>query len=170
MLDAQALKKMFNNNEVTLIDIRESDEHAREAIAGACCCPLSSLSAESVKDYDKEKPVAFHCQSGTRTKQAQQQLQALGFSKVYILEPGLSGWKKAGYETTCNKKAPLPLMRQVQIIVGFMVVLGIILSYTVSPYFNIMSAFFGAGLLFAGVSGFCGLAKVLMLLPYNKKS
>ena len=81
----------------------------------------------------------------------------------------MTAWKKDGNATNKNKNEPLPLMRQVQIIVGFMVILGVVLSYTVSPYFNLLSAFFGAGLLFSGISGFCGLANVLMLLPYNKR-
>ncbi|MGK8251302.1 YgaP-like transmembrane domain [Moraxella lacunata] len=33
-----------------------------------------------------------------------------------------------------------------------------------------VSGFVGAGLLFAGVTGFCGMARVLALLPYNRVS
>ena len=77
-------------------------------------------------------------------------------------------WKQQHKPTQLNRNAPLPIMRQVQIIVGFMVLLGIVLAYFVSPGFMFISAFFGAGLLFAGISGTCGLAKLLMLLPYNK--
>lgn len=68
-----------------------------------------------------------------------------------------------------NVKEPLPIMRQVQIIVGFMVLLGVVLSFTVSQYFAILSGFFGAGLLFAGLTGTCGLAVMLEFLPYNKR-
>ncbi|BCD91223.1 sulfurtransferase [Francisella halioticida] len=56
-----------------------------------------------------------------------------------------------------------------KIIVGFMVILGVVLSFTVSQYFAILSGFFGAGLLFAGLSGTCGLAIMLEFLPYNKR-
>ncbi len=60
-------------------------------------------------------------------------------------------------------------MRQVQIIVGFMVLLGVVLSFTVSQYFAILSGFFGASLLFVGLTGIYGLAVMLEFLPYNKR-
>ena len=66
-----------------------------------------------------------------------------------------------------NVKENLPIMRQVQIIVGFMVLLGVVLSFTVSQYFAILSCFFGAGLLFVGLAGICSLAVMLEFLPYN---
>ena len=42
-----------------------------------------------------------------------------------------------------------------------MVLLGVVLSFAVSQYFAFLSGFFGVGLLFADLSGACGLAKVL---------
>ena len=92
----------------------------------------------------------------------------LGLNDFFILSGGLTAWKKQGQPTRINTKEPLPIMRQVQIVVGFMVLLGVVLGYVVSPWFHLLSAFFGGGLLFAGLSGTCALANVLMLLPYNK--
>jgi hypothetical protein len=63
-----------------------------------------------------------------------------------------------------------PLTRQVQIAAGSMVVLGVILGVTVSPLFYALSGFVGAGLVFAGVTGTCGLASVLRLMPWNRPS
>mgnify|MGYP006423315349 CR=1 FL=1 len=168
-IDSKKTQELLASGGAILIDIREADEHAREHIKDAQCLPLSTFSGDCLNSYSKDTPIIFHCQSGNRTKQAEDKFSSLGFKNVYILSGGMNAWKKDGHTTNTNKNEPLPLMRQVQIIVGFMVVLGIVLSYTVSPYFNLLSAFFGAGLLFAGISGFCGLANVLMLLPYNKK-
>jgi len=148
-----------------LIDIRSESEHLREKISEAECMPIEKISDEQ---FGKDDILVFHCQSGNRTQQLQKIISKIHCKEIYILEGGISAWKKSSYPTELDNKAPLPLMRQVQIIVGFMVVLGVILSYTVSPYFNLLSAFFGAGLLFAGLSGYCGLARILMLLPYNK--
>lgn len=61
-------------------------------------------------------------------------------------------------------------MRQVQITAGSIVLLGAILSATVHPAFIWLSAFIGAGLLFAGASGWCGMAKLLGLMPWNRKA
>jgi hypothetical protein len=40
----------------------------------------------------------------------------------------------------------------------------------VSPWFLLISAFFGAGLTFAGATGTCGLALRLMEMPWNRLS
>jgi hypothetical protein len=48
-----------------------------------------------------------------------------------------------------------------------MVLTGIGLGLAVSPWFLALAAFFGAGLTFAGATGTCGLALLLMRLPWN---
>lgn len=151
---------------VKLIDIRTADEHRRECIECAHHITVDDIHKADIKD---DEIVVLHCQSGNRTNQAAGKVKNLNAKAVYLLDGGIGAWKQHNQPTKKDEKAPLPLMRQVQIIVGFMVVLGVILSFTVSQYFAILSGFFGAGLLFAGVTGFCGLARVLMILPYNKK-
>jgi hypothetical protein len=59
------------------------------------------------------------------------------------------------------------LQRQVQIAAGSLVVLGVLLAVTLSPWFVLLSAFVGGGLVFAGVSGTCALAEVLAMMPWN---
>lgn len=162
------LQSLYSNNEVVVIDIRNQDEYKREHILGAHNIPLGNIDREKVGGIAKEKKVVFHCQSGNRTRQHQKQLLDLGINEVYILEKGINDWKSNNGELKVDKKSPFPIMRQVQIIIGFMVILGIILSYFVSPYFNLLSGFFGLGLLFAGITGTCGLANMLMLLPFNQ--
>jgi hypothetical protein len=89
---------------------------------------------------------------------------------VYILEGGLDGWKKAGLPVVTDATQPLELQRQVQIGAGFIIVLGVILGSTVAPAWYALSGFVGAGLIMAGVTGFCGLARILMKMPWNKKA
>ncbi len=156
---------LCQNQRVKLIDIRTPGEYINEHIKGAINKTLDELNSYV---FSEDEVVVFHCQSGNRTLQAEGFFAQLPFKKVYILKGGINAWKKANLQTIIKTKAPFPIMRQVQIIVGFMVILGIMLSYTVSPWFNILSAFFGAGLLFAGLSGTCALANVLMFLPFNK--
>jgi hypothetical protein len=40
---------------------------------------------------------------------------------------------------------------------------------TVSPWFLAISGFVGCGLMFAGISGWCGMAKLLAVMPWNKQ-
>jgi rhodanese-related sulfurtransferase len=61
-------------------------------------------------------------------------------------------------------------MRQVQIAAGSLVLLGLILSQLVAPAWILLTWFVGAGLTFAGISGFCGMARLLALMPWNRVS
>ena len=45
-----------------------------------------------------------------------------------------------------------------------------VLGWLVSPWFFGLSAFVGAGLAFAGLSGTCAMARILALLPYNRQT
>ena len=68
-----------------------------------------------------------------------------------------------------DKSQPLPLMRQVQIVAGVLILLGVALGYAFSSGFFLLSAFVGAGLTFAGITGFCGMARLLALMPWNRR-
>jgi hypothetical protein len=56
----------------------------------------------------------------------------------------------------------------VQIAAGSLVVLGIVLGFAIHPAFFGLSALMGAGLTFAGVTGFCGMARLLSIMPWNR--
>jgi rhodanese-related sulfurtransferase len=154
-----------------LVDIRERDEHARERIEGARHHAVSIL--------DRDHParpgddvLIFHCRSGARTTQNAQRI-ASGIPagvETYILEGGIDAWKKAGLPVVFDRKAPIPVMRQVQMVAGGLVVVGAVLGAAVSPAFYLLSAFVGAGLVFAGATGFCGMARVLELMPWNRRA
>lgn len=167
-IDAKTAKTWIDRGEAVLIDIREGDEYAREHIAGAHLTPLSGFD-EADFPHSRDRTAVFLCASGTRTASAAPQILACGFREVYQLKGGLAGWKQAGLETRVNRKAPISIMRQVQIIAGSLVLLGVILGWFVSPWFFALSAFVGAGLAFAGISGTCAMASLLGLLPYNRR-
>ncbi len=167
-IDAQSLANRMKNGELTLIDIREPDEFAREHIAGAVSLPLSRLEAGHVA-LRSTRPVAFTCRTGMRTNANCDRLAAQVGEPAFVLQGGLAAWKLAGLSTHADRKAPLEIMRQVQITAGSIVVLGAILSATVNPAFIWLSAAIGAGLTFAGASGWCGMATFLALMPWNRR-
>lgn len=162
-ISAIEAKRFIESGAAILIDIRETDEHAREHVLGARLAPLSSIDAHDF-DRDHDKIAIFHCKSGMRTQANAATLLARGFPKAFFLEGGLEGWKKQNYPVHANRKAPLEIMRQVQITAGSLVVLGAL----VHPAFYGLSAFVGAGLTFAGASGWCGLATLLKAMPWNR--
>lgn len=151
-----------------LVDIRSADEYAREHIAQARHIPVGQLAADATA-LKEATTVIFHCRSGNRTKMNTAVLSACVPCDAYVLEGGLDAWKKAGLPVIADPSQPLELQRQVQIAAGSAVVLGTVLGAAVSPWFLMLSGFVGAGLVFAGVSGFCGLARVLMKMPWNQR-
>ena len=104
-----------------------------------------------------------------RTAGACDRLAARVTGDAYVLSGGLDGWTKAGLPVATDAKAPMEIMRQVQIAAGSLVLLGVVLGFAVAPAFFGLSAFVGAGLTFAGATGFCGMARLLMLAPWNRR-
>jgi rhodanese-related sulfurtransferase len=151
-----------------LIDVREADEHARERIPGARHLPLSRLDAADFAAH-QGRPVIFHCRSGARTLGNAARLAAsVGGGEAFALAGGLDAWRKAGLPVAADPRAPIELMRQVQIGAGSIVFIGTLLGLTVSPWFFALPLFVGGGLTMAGVTGFCGMAMLLMRAPWNR--
>jgi rhodanese-related sulfurtransferase len=167
-INAKELQAIYKKPDVVIFDIREPDEFAREHIIGAKNAPLSQLDVNQFNTLNDEQVVVFHCQSGNRTRMNENKFKQLKCKTVLVLQNGFAEWKTTGCAITQNAKAPLPIMRQVQMIAGFFVVLGVILGFFISPYFSLFSGFVGLGLMFAGITGYCGMANMLMFLPYNK--
>ena len=166
-VDAKTVRSWLDADRAVLIDIREPDEYIREHIPQAHLVPLSAFNPSDFPG-GRNKIAVFHCQMGGRTKSAAQQILATGFREVYVLQEGLMGWKAAGLPVNVNPRAPISIMRQVQIAAGSLVVLGIGLALLISPWFLGLSAFVGAGLIFSGASGTCMMADILSTMPWNR--
>ena len=150
-----------------LIDIRGADEHARERIPGAINVPVDRI----VDLRCDGRPVVFHCRSGMCTAAHAGQLgAAAGDVPAYILEGGIDAWRQAGQPIVTDRSKPLEIMRQVQITAGALVLIGVVLGLFVAPAFLGLSAFVGAGLMFAGVTGWCGMANLLRVMPWNRRA
>jgi rhodanese-related sulfurtransferase len=154
-----------------LIDIREADEHARERIPGARHHALSRIDTENPA-RPGDDVLVFHCRSGARTRaNAPRLLAAAGAGcQTYVLEGGIEAWKKAGLPTAVDTRQPIEINRQVQIAAGSLVLAGVVLGALVAPGFYVLSGFVGAGLAFAGISGFCGMARLFALMPWNRRT
>jgi rhodanese-related sulfurtransferase len=151
-----------------LVDIREADEFARENIPGARHHALSRIDAGSPA-RPGDDIVIFHCRSGARTRANAQRLEASASDcEVFVLEGGIEAWKKAGLPTQIDRRQPIEMMRQVQIAAGGLVLAGAALGAIVSPAFYGLSAMVGLGMLLAGVTGSCGMARLLRVMPWNR--
>lgn len=148
-----------------LVDIRAADEHARARIPGAENRPVDTLGR-----IGNAPAVVYHCRSGMRTGTNAALLAAASDCPAYLLEGGLDAWRAAGLPVVEDRKAPMEIMRQVQITAGALVVLGVVLGLMVQPAFFGLAAFVGAGLVFAGTTGWCGMAKLLAMMPWNRRA
>ncbi len=160
-------RKLMAQHNAVLIDIRSADEHARERIAQARHIPAERLAAAGMPAMDAAA-VIYHCHSGNRTALNAQMLASSADCETYALEGGIEGWKKAGLPVETDASRPLELPRQVQIAAGSLILLGAVLGAAVSPWFHALSGAIGTGLIFAGMSGSCGLAHVLLKMPWNR--
>jgi rhodanese-related sulfurtransferase len=166
-IDPKTVQQWMNDGKAVLIDVREPDEYIKEHVPQAHLVPLSGFNPE---DFPKEhdKIAVFHCLSGGRTEASAAQILKTGFREVYQLEGGIKNWRAFGLPVNENAKAPISIMRQVQITAGSLVVLGIVLAVLVNPWFAAISAFVGAGLTQAGFTGNCAMASMLKHMPWNR--
>jgi glyoxylase-like metal-dependent hydrolase (beta-lactamase superfamily II)/rhodanese-related sulfurtransferase len=170
-IDCKSVHEMLKTDAhaLQLLDVRSPMEFSGNALDNAWNIPLEELDKRVTELNTTKAPVVIVCETGNRALMAAQILERRKFSNYKILEGGMKGWIKQGLPHKKGKSV-LPIMRQVQIGAGSLVLIGVTLGTFVNPWFYALSAFVGAGLTFAGVSGFCGMAKILMLLPWNKVS
>ncbi|MBL9094916.1 MAG: rhodanese-like domain-containing protein [Planctomycetaceae bacterium] len=153
-----------------LIDVRTPSEFNELHVVGARNIPLDRLDPQALEAQSsagRDRPLYLICRSGSRGKQACEKLTAAGWSNVVNVEGGTLACESAGLPVVRGKKA-ISLERQVRIAAGFLVVLGAALALTIHPYFIGLSAFVGAGLIFAGVTDTCGMAMCLARMPWNQ--
>ena len=150
---------------VSVVDVRQPMEVAGGGIPGSRCIPLDRIKRAEVPEGD----LVLVCQSGNRSAQAAALVRRRWPGRTVLdLEGGLEAWQQAGLPVERQAGAPLPLMRQVQIAAGTLVLLGLIGSQMLAPAWIALSWFVGAGLVFAGISGVCGMARLLAMMPWNR--
>lgn len=157
------------NAGAVLVDVRSVGEYAREHIEGAVNLPLDQLNRLKLPAVAAATVLVFHCQSGMRTAQNAAELSLIAQGReAYIMEGGLQAWKINGFATVIHHNRPIDLMRQVQIVAGTLALGGAVGGWLVSPWFYLLCGMVGAGLLVAGLTGFCGMARLLLLMPWNQ--
>ncbi len=154
---------------VTICDIRTPQEFAREHIPSSINVPMDQLKSFDFSKF-REKNMLFLCHSGMRTRNAMHIISAKNFSQAACLEGGLEKWKEAGLPVEKNTNIPIDIMRQVQIIAGSMILIGLLGFAFISKYFLLLPLVVSIGQIIAGLTGFCGMAKLLARLPFNKFS
>lgn len=165
-------KEWLENGEAILIDVREADEFKQEHIAYAQSIPLSQIHAFFEKlNLPKGKKLIFHCLKGMRGSKACDVVMANELpetAEVYNIDGGINAWKEAGFAIVKQSNA-MPIFRQVQIAVGLVLLLLSILHLANIANTLVFIAVISLALIFAGLTGWCGLAMLLAKMPWNNK-
>jgi rhodanese-related sulfurtransferase len=91
------LREELGRGELTLVDVRESQEVLRGKIADAIPIPrgiLESQIDQAARRFDQ--PIVLYCASGNRSALAAESLQKMGFSNVRSLAGGWNAWTQSG--------------------------------------------------------------------------
>ena len=156
---------------IDLIDVRTPAEYAEVHAEGARLVPLDRLDVKALlasRQGAPDDPIYFLCRSGARAAKACEALGAAGFTHVLSVEGGTEAWIAAGLPVVRGTRKTIGLERQVRIAAGLLVLLGVVLGWLVHPVAYALSAFVGAGLVFAGVTDTCGMGLLLAKMPWNQ--
>jgi rhodanese-related sulfurtransferase len=167
-------KKLFSENEtLTIIDVRSPMEFKSQSLTGATNIPLDIISCQIVESHvkgltAKDQPVYLICKSGHRAKLAHEKLQQLE-QQLVCIDGGMDVLAQdSSLPIQKDPTARLSLERQVRIAAGSLVLLGVVLGTIFHPAVYLLSAFVGAGLVFAGITDWCGMGLLLAKMPWNK--
>jgi rhodanese-related sulfurtransferase len=151
-----------------VIDVRTPMEFADVHVPQAQSIPLNELEPRSLA-LPRDQPVYLLCRSGQRATKAAQKFVREGYLQPIVVEGGTLAWIEANLPVTRSEVKLISLERQVRIVAGLLVLIGIVLGWLVHGGFFGLSAFVGAGLVFAGVTDFCGMGLLLARMPWNKR-
>jgi len=159
--------------DLTVLDVRTPVEFAEVHVPQARNVPLDQLNPQSLiktGQVPKDQPVYLLCKSGVRASKAAQEFTASGLDNSVVVEGGTLAWIEAGLPVDRSPIKVISLERQVRIAAGSIVLAGVALAIFVHPYFIGLSAFVGVGLIFAGVTDWCGMGLLLAKLPWNTRT
>lgn len=163
-----------------ILDVRTEMEHVTLNLDRPH--DLVTLDKLDPEDYmkrrglDSETPVYILCRSGKRATAAAEKFIAAGYANAYVVEGGILGCeaagepvnKQGGGSTAAGGNAKIiPIEQQVRTAAGALVLLGTALGFA-HPGFLAIPLFVGAGLVYSGITGNCGMALLLAKAPWNK--
>ena len=151
-----------------LLDVREYPEFAGGRLPGARLLPLAELEARA-GELPRDREIVTVCRTGRRSAEAAAKLSQLGFAKVSGLEGGVMAWEQAGFSVERDARAPWALERQVRLVAGLLVLLGLGLSH-VWPVAIALAWFVPAGLVFAAITDSCAMGMLIAKLPWNRRA
>lgn len=159
--------------DICILDVRTAAEVKAASLPDCLHIPLHELTAERLQSEIAAKgkngaQIFLLCQAGRRAEMAAEQLQGKFNAELVIIEGGMNAVKQSNIPLAEQGKNVIPLERQIRIVAGLLVIAGAALGTWVNPAFYGLSAFVGAGLVFAGVTDICAMGMLIAKAPWNK--
>ncbi len=167
---AEFAARLEHTPDLCCIDVRTAAEFRALKLAGSRHLALDRIDAHSLSTAaaGTEGPVYLLCASGRRAEQALERLALAEHEhRCVLVEGGLDACKAEGIVLE-QGKGVISLERQVRIAAGSLVLTGVLIGTLIHPAGLALSAFVGAGLVFAGISDWCGMALLLARMPWNR--
>jgi rhodanese-related sulfurtransferase len=161
------LAALLGSRPIRLVDVRTPAEFAAVHAEGATLDRIDPAAVPAPTAGPAE-PLYLICASGTRSRLAAERLLAGGVGEPVVVEGGTSAWERAGLPVRRGPCRAISLERQVRIAAGSLVLAGLAIGWFVHPAGLALSAFVGAGLVFAGITDFCGMGLLLARMPWNR--
>jgi len=164
-------QKIMRNEIVHLIDVRTSGEFSAEHAVSALNFPLDIVSKKTLEQTglaSTDEPLYIICQGGGRSSKAIEKLEAEGIQNLFNVEGGTNAWIAAKLATE-KGSGVISLERQVRIAAGALIFFGVVMGHFIHPGFYLIPGFVGVGLIFAGISDWCGMGLLMARMPWNQK-
>ncbi len=150
-----------------VFDVRTSVEFREVHVPQARSLPLDELRPAALP-LAKDQPIYLLCRSGQRATKAAEKFTQAGFTQTIVIAGGTLAWIDANLPVTRGSTSVISLERQVRIAAGGMVFVSVLLAHFMNSNFIWLAGFVGAGLVFAGITDFCGMGLLLAKMPWNK--
>ncbi|MET1035339.1 MAG: rhodanese-like domain-containing protein [Arthrobacter sp.] len=168
-LEPQTLREWITEHaDLVVIDVRSAAEFQTMHIRGSYNVPLPLLSEHADALAERlGRRVVLVCQSGVRAEQARQHLGASGIGTALVLTGGVPGFAAAGGDVVRGAQR-WELERQVRMVAGSLVVVGLVAGKFVSPKLRVLAGAIGTGLTFSAATNTCAMGQALSKMPWNK--
>ena len=168
MTMTELAEKLRKGDDCVIVDVRSPGEYASEHLAVAKNIPLDELSnGKPVEELNADgKLVVCMCRTGRRATMAAEKLASAGYN-VAVLDASVEEWRSSGLPVE-RGRGTISIERQVRIAAGLLILAGTIGAAFVHPAFLAIPAFVGAGLVFAGITDWCGMGLLLARAPWNR--
>ena len=91
IITSEELKPLLGK--VTLVDVREPEEHAESRIEGCKLIPLGEVTRRAATELNPEDDIVIYCAHGVRSMHALAAMQRMGFDKLRSLDGGICAWQ-----------------------------------------------------------------------------